>query len=97
MSGSKNQPKGGAKGGAPKGAAARGGGVPKSGGGRGAGPPIKGNKAEARAERAKSAEATLTAIETVLVDVDRESPRDVLRHPAGLNDTLVDMIRVQTH
>jgi large subunit ribosomal protein L5 len=61
MSGSKNQPKGGAKGGAPKGAAARGGGAPKSGGGRGAGPPIKGNKAEARAERAKSAEATAGA------------------------------------
>ena len=24
----------------------------------------------------------------------RESPRDVLRHPAGLNDTLVDLISV---
>jgi hypothetical protein len=30
----------------------------------------------------------------VLVDVDRESPRDVLRHPAGLNDTLVDLINM---
>jgi large subunit ribosomal protein L5 len=48
MSGSKNQPKG-----APKGA-------PK-GGSRGAGPPIKGNKAEARAERQKAAEATAGA------------------------------------
>ncbi len=44
MSGSKNQPKG-----APKGA-------PK-GGSRGAGPPLKSNRAEAKAERAKAAEA----------------------------------------
>jgi len=51
MSGSKNQPKGGApKGGAPKG------GAPKSSS-RGAGPPLKGNRAEAKAERAKAAEA----------------------------------------
>jgi hypothetical protein len=28
----------------------------------------------------------------VLIDVNRESPRDVLRHTAGLNDTLVDLI-----
>jgi large subunit ribosomal protein L5 len=50
MSGSKNKPKGGApKGGAPK------------GGNRGAGPPIKGGKAEARAERAKAAEAAANA------------------------------------
>ena len=34
----------------------------------------------------------MTAIESVLVDVNRETPRDILRHPAGLNDTLVDMI-----
>jgi hypothetical protein len=34
----------------------------------------------------------MTAIEAVLVDVNRETPRDILRHPAGLNDTLVDMI-----
>src|ERR1700730_5929884 len=46
MSGSKNQPKGGA----PKGGAAK-------GGSRGAGPPLKGNRAEARAERAKAGEA----------------------------------------
>jgi photosystem II stability/assembly factor-like uncharacterized protein/uncharacterized coiled-coil protein SlyX len=44
--------------------------------------------------KAKSAENSLTAIESVLVDVDRESPRDVLRHPAGLNDTLVDLINM---
>ncbi|MBI3517268.1 MAG: glycosyl hydrolase [Proteobacteria bacterium] len=43
-------------------------------------------------ERAKRAAASLHAIEAVLVDLDRESPRDVLRHPAGLDDTLVDLI-----
>jgi large subunit ribosomal protein L5 len=51
MSGSKNQPKGGA----PKGGAAKGGGGGASRGG--SGPPIKGSKAEARAERARTAEA----------------------------------------
>ena len=40
----------------------------------------------------KLATESLTAIEGVLIDVNRESPRDVLRNPAGLNDTLVDMI-----
>src|SRR6476469_1052481 len=55
MSGTKNQPKGGApKGGAPKG------GAPKSAS-RGAGPPMKGNRAEAKAERAKAAEAAAGA------------------------------------
>ena len=44
------------------------------------------------ADKVKSAAERLTAIERMLVDVDRETPRDVLRHPAGLNDTLVDMI-----
>jgi photosystem II stability/assembly factor-like uncharacterized protein len=34
----------------------------------------------------------LTAIEGILIDIHRESPRDVLRHPAGLSDTLSDMI-----
>ena len=28
----------------------------------------------------------------MLVDILRASPRDVLRHPAGLNDTLVDLL-----
>jgi large subunit ribosomal protein L5 len=51
MSGSKNQPKGGV----PKGGAAKGGGGGASRGG--SGPPIKGSKAEARAERARTAEA----------------------------------------
>ena len=50
MSGTKNQKGGAPKGGAPKG------GAPKSSS-RGAGPPLKGNRAEAKAERAKAAEA----------------------------------------
>ena len=34
----------------------------------------------------------LLEIENVLVDTNRESPRDVLRHPAGLDDTLGELI-----
>ena len=45
-------------------------------------------------DEATSLAGRLRAIEAVLVDVDRESPRDVLRHPAGLDDTLVDLINV---
>jgi hypothetical protein len=44
------------------------------------------------AASAKAACERLTAIEGNLVDIRRESPRDVLRHPAGLSDTLADMI-----
>jgi hypothetical protein len=44
------------------------------------------------AVRSAAAAEQLAAVEAVLVDVHRESPRDVLRHPAGLNDTLVDVI-----
>jgi photosystem II stability/assembly factor-like uncharacterized protein len=44
------------------------------------------------ADKARAVAADLSSIERILVDVDRESPRDVLRHPAGLNDTLVDLI-----
>ncbi len=36
----------------------------------------------------------LEAIEAVLVDIKRETPRDVLRNPAGLDDTLADLIDV---
>jgi large subunit ribosomal protein L5 len=64
MSGSKNQPKGSAKGGTPKGGAPKSGGAPKGGGGgnRGAGPPLRGGgKSEARAERARAAEAAAAA------------------------------------
>ena len=50
-----------------------------------------GNSHADLADKARAATAALSAIERVLVDVDRESPRDVLRHPAGLNDTLVDL------
>jgi hypothetical protein len=42
--------------------------------------------------RAATAAEQLAAVETVLVDVHRESPRDVLRNPAGLNDALVGLI-----
>jgi hypothetical protein len=44
------------------------------------------------AARSTAAIQQLAAVEAVLVDVHRESPRDVLRNPAGLNDTLVDVI-----
>lgn len=45
-------------------------------------------------DRAAAAKEQLDAVEGVLVDMKRESPRDVLRHPAGLDDTLVDLINV---
>jgi photosystem II stability/assembly factor-like uncharacterized protein len=38
----------------------------------------------------------LAAIERVMVDPERKSVRDVLRNPAGLNDTLFDMIAMAT-
>jgi hypothetical protein len=38
----------------------------------------------------------LSAIERVMVDPQRKSVRDVLRNPAGLNDTLFDMIAMTT-
>jgi photosystem II stability/assembly factor-like uncharacterized protein len=43
------------------------------------------------ATKAEAAREKLWAIEGVLVDVHRQSPRDALRNPAGLNDTLVDL------
>ena len=43
-------------------------------------------------DKAKRAAAGLLAIEGTLVNVERESSRDVLRHPAGLDDTLMDLI-----
>ncbi len=48
------------------------------------------------AERTKVASEKLTTIEAVLVDIKKQSPRDVLRSPAGLNDTLVDLINTCT-
>jgi len=44
------------------------------------------------AANAKAAAEQLTAVEAVLVDIHREAPRDVLRNPAGLNDTLLALI-----
>src|SRR6266404_5850592 len=44
------------------------------------------------AAEAAAVAAKLKAVEAVLVDVHRESDRDVLRNPAGLNDTLVGLI-----
>jgi hypothetical protein len=44
------------------------------------------------AAQAKAVVEKLTAVEAVLVDVHRESDRDVLRNPAGLNDTLLALI-----
>jgi photosystem II stability/assembly factor-like uncharacterized protein len=54
-----------------------------------------------KADRAVRGRATaiarrLSTIERVLVDPDRKSARDVLRSPAGLNDTLLDMIAMTT-
>ncbi len=46
----------------------------------------------ALADKARAAGAGLSAVEGALVDIYRQSPRDALRNPAGLNDTLVDLI-----
>ena len=46
--------------------------------------------------RAVALEKKLSAIERVMVDPERKSVRDVLRNPAGLNDTLFDMIAMTT-
>jgi photosystem II stability/assembly factor-like uncharacterized protein len=44
------------------------------------------------AEKLKTARGKLMAIEGILVNLDKQSPRDVLRHPAGLNETLIDCV-----
>ena len=54
-----------------------------------------------KGERALKARAAaivrkLSAIESVMVDPHRKSVRDVLRNPAGLNDTLIDMVAMAT-
>jgi len=46
--------------------------------------------------RAKAIVGKLDEIEKVMVDPQRKSVRDVLRNPAGLNDTLFDMIAMTT-
>ena len=53
-----------------------------------------GDGQDALREQAAAVAESLSAVEGVLVDVKRESPRDVLRNPAGLDDTLVDLINV---
>lgn len=45
-------------------------------------------------DEARALVGRLDAIEGVLTDIKREGPRDILRHPAGLNDTLLDLIGV---
>jgi len=78
MSGSKNQPKGGAaKGGAAK------------GGSRGAGPPLKGNRAEARAERAKAAEAAAGG------EAPAASPEEMPRLQKRYLDEIRDKMRAE--
>ncbi|MEQ8815911.1 MAG: glycosyl hydrolase [Thalassobaculum sp.] len=49
---------------------------------------------DALREQAAAIAGELSAVEGALVDVKRESPRDVLRNPAGLDDTLIDLINV---
>jgi len=44
------------------------------------------------AAQAKAVAEKLTALEAILVDIHRESDRDVLRNPAGLDDTLLALI-----
>ncbi len=53
-----------------------------------------GDKDKALKEKSVGLVGKLEAIEGVLVDIKRETPRDVLRNPAGLNDTLNDVISV---
>ena len=47
-------------------------------------------------QRARAIGLKLSDIERVMVDPQRKSVRDVLRNPAGLNDTLFDMIAMTT-
>ena len=53
-------------------------------------------KQRALKTRALAIVQKLSAIERVLVDPLRKSARDVLRNPAGLNDTLFDMVSMTT-
>jgi photosystem II stability/assembly factor-like uncharacterized protein len=55
--------------------------------------PAQGAQA-ALAARAQAMVDTLGSIESVLVDPKRESVRDVLRHQAGMDDQLADMVSV---
>jgi photosystem II stability/assembly factor-like uncharacterized protein len=55
-----------------------------------------GPKRRALGRRASSLAHKLSAIEKIMVDPQRKSVRDVLRNPAGLNDTLMDMVAMTT-
>jgi hypothetical protein len=46
--------------------------------------------------RARAIADKLANIESIMVDPQRKSVRDVLRNPAGLNDTLFDMVAMTT-
>ncbi len=48
----------------------------------------------ALAQRAQALHEALSAVEAELVDPHRESPRDVLRHRAGVNDAIADLVSV---
>jgi len=48
----------------------------------------------ALAQRAQALLDALAAVEAELVDPHRESPRDVLRHRAGVNDAIADLVSV---
>lgn len=51
-----------------------------------------GDRNKALGEEAKALVGKLEAVEAVLIDIKRETPRDVLRNPAGLNDSLLKAI-----
>ncbi len=51
-----------------------------------------GERNKALGEEAKALVGKLEAVEAVLIDIKRETPRDVLRNPAGLNDSLLKAI-----
>jgi hypothetical protein len=54
---------------------------------------IAGDRTKNRVSRSKQRTAAKPKeLEAALVDVHRESDRDVLRNPAGLNDTLLGLI-----
>ncbi|WP_421998892.1 WD40/YVTN/BNR-like repeat-containing protein [Reyranella sp.] len=55
-----------------------------------------GKAGQALRRRAAAIDRKLAAIEGIMVDPQRKSVRDVLRNPAGLNDTLFDMISMTT-
>ena len=55
---------------------------------------LEAGPAAAPAAQARRLVEALDAIESVLVDPKRESVRDVLRHQAGLDDQLADMVSV---